>query len=61
MNETRDLWLLAALVGLPSIVAGATWWARRRGIAVASGWGGVVFVLMCLGLALASIAWRVAH
>jgi hypothetical protein len=61
MANANELCLLAGRIAVPSIVAAATWWARRRGIAVASGWGGVVFVFLCLGVALVSIVYRAAH
>jgi hypothetical protein len=61
MANANELCLLAGRIAVPSIVAAATWWARRRGIAVVNGWGGVVFVLLCLGVALVSIVYRTAQ
>jgi len=60
-HANEVLLLIAALVAVPSLVAGTMYWTHRRGIGVVKGWGGALFILLGWIAALALILYRTAH
>jgi hypothetical protein len=60
-HANEVLLLVAALVAVPSLVAGTMYWTHRRGVGVVKGWGGALFILLCWIAALGLILYRTAH